>query len=1275
MTGDAMGQAQESAGAIFGAAIDLPESQRAAFIERACAGDEQLRKRIEALVRAHHSAGAFMENPPRIPSPGIADLALTNQSGQRIGPYKLLQEIGEGGCGVVYMAEQEHPIRRRVALKIIKQGMDTRKVIVRFEAERQALALMDHPNIARVLDAGATESGRPFFVMELVAGERITGYCDHRRFSTAQRLELFVHVCRAVQHAHQKGIIHRDLKPSNVLVTEQDGGPVPKVIDFGIAKATGDVRLTDKTLFTAFERFVGTPAYMSPEHAGLGRLDIDTRSDIYSLGVLLYELLSGHPPFDSDEFKRTPLDQVLQTIREKDPPRPSTRLTALTREELFTVAERRQVQPPKLLHLIRGDLDWIVMKALEKDRTRRYETANGLARDIERHLRHEPVVARPASPLYLLQKTIRRNKLAFVTIGTIATTLVAGILASNQEALRARRAERNTEVARQFAVGEARRADAAAIETQRTLAVADLSHANQLIAEEDGTDAIPYLVRILSSDPANRAALTRLATLLTYHSWYVPTLTLKHTNWVHSVQFSPDGARIVTSSYDKTAQVWDARTGQPLGLRLEHAREVFSAQFSPDGQRVVTACADGKARIWDAQSSRLLAETSKHDGEVAFAQFSPDGTRIVTASSDKSARIWDATTGRPLAGPMKHRKPVRYASFSPNGERVVTASDDNTAMIWNAESGTALAGPLEHEGSVLCAEFSPDGERIVTSSSDRSARIWDATTGQPMLKPLQHLRAVDSAHFSRDGRRILTASVDGFARVWDARTGELLIEPLRHPAAIWSADFSPDGQRIVTASADFIARVWDLQMSPPLNEPFRHSQELEYAEFSPDGRLIVTASDDGTARVWDAQTGQAVNDVAMIHSNAVLTAEFSPDGTRVVTASVDQTARIWHARTGRLIVELKHDGPVCVAEFSPDGQRVLTASGDHTAQIWDAQDGKPLTPPLRHDNLVTDARFSPDGTRVVTASWDYTAKVWDARTGKLITQLRHDEAVQRARFSPDGRRVVTASADWTARLWNAQTGSAITPPLPHTDYVLWAEFSPDGSRVATAGRHGAAHLWDARTGLAAAEPLAHEQSVESARFSPDGTIVVTASTDGTARLWDARTGQPLSEPLRHAAKIYMAQFSRDGRRIVTASDDHTARVWDVGLAPSRCPDWLFRLAEALSGSQVSPQGILQPSSLDRAKTIEEIGQYLRHQPDNQDGILWGRWLLADRSTRTISPWSAITVPRYIEHRIEEGTAASLDEAAQLVAGNTELSGRISQLSALFDQTNRLGTLH
>jgi eukaryotic-like serine/threonine-protein kinase len=449
--------------AAFNAALQLTPAERPAYLSEACDGDTELRRRVEVLLQAHESAGAFLEEPGA--DAGAAGLAVrlpavrAEMCGDRIGHYKLLQQIGEGGCGIVYMAEQEAPVRRRVALKIIKLGMDTRSVIARFEVERQALALMDHPNIAKVFDAGATETGRPFFVMELVRGVEITDYCDQSSLSTRERLDLFVHVCHAVQHAHQKGIIHRDLKPSNILVTVNDGVAVPKIIDFGIAKATQG-RLTDHTLFTAFEQFIGTPAYMSPEQAVLTSLEVDTRSDIYSLGVLLYELLTGQTPFAQKELLESGLEQMRRTIREKEPLRPSTRLSAMVAGDLATVARHRQSEPPRLIHLLRGDLDWIVMKCLQKDRGRRYETANGLAMDILRHLNNEPVVARPDTQVYRMAKFVRRHRASATFVVVVFVALAGGLIGTVTQARRATRHARGADVQRDFALRQLSRAEA-----------------------------------------------------------------------------------------------------------------------------------------------------------------------------------------------------------------------------------------------------------------------------------------------------------------------------------------------------------------------------------------------------------------------------------------------------------------------------------------------------------------------------------------------------------------------------------------------------------------------------------------------------------------------------------------------------------------------------------------------------------------------------------------------------------------------------------------------
>ncbi len=434
---------------LFIAALNLENpAQRQAYLQEACGDDRAARQRVEALFKVYENAGSFLESPPASPTSVMPPSSPAELSATVIGPYKLLQPIGEGGMGTVYMAEQTQPVRRTVALKLIKAGMDSRQVLARFGAERQALALMDHPNIAKVFDAGTTDTGRPYFVMELVKGIPITKFCDERRLTTRERLELAIPVCQAVQHAHQKGIIHRDIKPSNILIALYDGKPVPKIIDFGVAKATGP-RLTDQTLYTEFGAVVGTLEYMSPEQAELNQLDIDTRSDIYSLGVLLYELLTGSTPLDRKRLKQGAFLEMLRVIREEESPRPSLRLS--TTEELPSIAACRNIEPRKLSGLVRGELDWIVMKALEKDRTRRYETANGLAADLRRYLDNEPVQACPPSALYRFRKFGRRNLAALTTAALVAAALVVGTGVSTWQAVRATQARKETAEQRDLA--------------------------------------------------------------------------------------------------------------------------------------------------------------------------------------------------------------------------------------------------------------------------------------------------------------------------------------------------------------------------------------------------------------------------------------------------------------------------------------------------------------------------------------------------------------------------------------------------------------------------------------------------------------------------------------------------------------------------------------------------------------------------------------------------------------------------------------------------------
>ncbi len=1071
-------------------ALKLHGEARSRFLDVACAGNASLRAKVDALLFGSDEIRAnFLESAPA----GIGEADVQRQFGIHVPTsgdviaqrYRLIRELGEGGMGSVWLAEQIFPVRRTVALKLIRAGMFDETVLQRFEAERQSLAIMDHPAIAKVFDAGTTPQGQPYFVMEYVAGLPLTEYCDQHKLSIQQRLEIFIQVCEGVQHAHQKAIIHRDLKPANILVIEADGRPIPRIIDFGLAKPA-TAKAPEETLLTHFGEFIGTPGYMSPEQMNPNAQDIDTRTDVYSLGVVLYVLLTGQQPFDTERRKQ-PFDEWLRQLREEEPLNPSAKVSA-DRNRSTACAQARGTGPRQLVSLLRGDLDWIVMKALERDRERRYGTPTELAADLHRYLKHEPVEARPASALYRTGKLIRRYRFAAAFIGMVTLLSVitsgAALIAMSKQ----REAENQT---RQALQAQSRLLTQ---EASQRLKDSDVAGAQDIILEvlTNPHFAQGQLAAALSVFQEARAADTQLAVFS------------GHGDLVRSAAYSPDGSRIVTASYDKTARIWDTRLGTQLIVLSGHSGHVRSAEYSPDGTHIVTASADKTARIWDARDGRQLAVLSGHLDRVYSAEYSPDGNRIVTSSYDKTARIWDAHSGEQLIILSGHGDRVYDAAYSPDGTRIVTASADKTARIWDALSGKQLLVLSGPDAVVYSAAYSPDGTRVVTALGDKTAQIWDTRIGKPLAALTGHGDVVYSAVFSPDGNRIATASQDKSARIWDAKTGAQLVVLSGHGDIVQSAAYSPDGSQLVTASRDKTARNWDAQMGGALAVFYGHGNFIYSAAYSPDGKNIVTASLDKTARIWDSRSGQQFA-VISGHEATVVSAAYSPDGSRIVTTSTDKTARIWDSHSGEPLTTLAgHGAVVYSAAYSPDAARIVTASNDMTARIWDARSGIQLGVLSGHRGSVNSAVYSTDGTRIVTSSDDKTARIWDAGSGKQLFVLTgHEDIVHSAAYSPDGTRIVTASLDKTARVWDARSGQQLAVLSGNNASVTAAIFSPDGTQIVTASANKTARIWDAKTGAPLAVLSGHDDIVQSVAYSPDGARIVTASNDRTVRIWDA----------------------------------------------------------------------------------------------------------------------------------------------------------------------------
>jgi WD40 repeat protein/serine/threonine protein kinase/tetratricopeptide (TPR) repeat protein len=1182
---------------------------------------------------------------------------------QRLGDYRILREIGRGGMGVVYEAEQES-LGRRVALKVLSaSGLLDPKQVRRFAREAKAAARLHHTNIVPVFGVGQ-QDGHHYFVMQFIAGLGLDAVLEDlrrlRRGKSAQgspplpsaglgagRLDelgagrggsdlagaratysaaipitgltaasvarslvtgrfpadgpladgsltetyddsgtvptsdsplvtstpapadsspsmlpgspalsassdpdrqffrsvarIGIQVAEALDYANRQGILHRDVKPSNLLLDNR--GNV-WVADFGLAKTS------DADDLTHTGDILGTIRYMAPERFS-GHCD--ARSDVYSLGLTLYELVGLRPAYEASD-RHT----LMQRVLHEEP-------------------ERLK----KLAPAVPRDLETIIAKATAREPAARYATAAGLAEDLRRFVEDRPIRARRISTAERLARWCRRNKLLAASMGVAAASLVISLVLALVHVKRQGEAnERITRLADDL--GERSHSlERSLAESNRRLAMLDFERGQ--VAFEKGQIGVGLLWTVESLRMAAQAgdaagkhvALANLSAWRRHH--LEPRHVFSHPSVVSAVAFSPDGRSILTASWENTAWLWDAATGRPLRQLLPASTSFNCAAFSPDGKTILTGSWENTAQLWDAASGRPIGPPLVHASFVYSVAFSPDGKTMLTGSSDGTARLWDAATGRPLGQALKRRGQVLSVAFSPDSRTILTGQGwgDNTAQKWDAATGRPLGRPMEHPGVVWSVAFSPDGKTILTGCDDKMARLWEATSGQAVGPPIMHSNVVRSVAFSPDGKAILTGSDDRTAQVWDAATGLRLGPALEHQGAVYAVAFGPDGRSILTGSDDGTARLWDGALGLAVGRVLDYRDRMWPLALGADGKTFVAASSDGV-RVRDMSSGLPLGPRLELGSETISAVALSPDGKTILTAA-NKTARLWDAATGRAFgPPLVHPDPVQYAVFGPDGKTFLTGSDDMTAspvhfsiQLWDAATFQPKGAPIKY------------GKRSVA-------------------------------FSPDGKMIVTGSAEESARLWDAATGRPVGQPMVHHAPLWSVTFSPDGKTVLTGTQDKRAHLWDVATGQPLGQPLENSAIVDTVAFSPDGKTILTGSRDNTARLWDTATGHPIGPPLKPVSGQrwwLAAAFSRDGRYLLVC-DTWTARQRAV---PVPLPDDVPRLVawvEAATGLELDERGsvrVLERSAwLERRSRLEQLGG--RPPPDPEprmDPILFG----------------------------------------------------------------------
>jgi serine/threonine protein kinase/WD40 repeat protein/tetratricopeptide (TPR) repeat protein len=1130
---------------IFLSAIEIEaDIERDAFVRQACASDPGLREQVERLIQAHFDADSLLDQPGladrvrRGDEPASAETLPPQaaRSGVQIGPYKLLEQIGAGGMGVVYMAEQLKPIRRKVAIKIIKPGMDTAQVIARFEAERQALAMMDHPNIAHVLDAGTTEFHRPYFVMELVRGIPITEYCDNNKLTTRDRLKLFAIVCQAVQHAHTKGIIHRDLKPSNILVTLHDGTPVPKIIDFGVAKATNQ-QLTDRTLFTSIHQFVGTPLYMSPEQAELSGLDVDTRSDIYSLGVLLYELLTGTTPFDRLRLNEAALDEVRRIIREEEPQKPSTRVSSMG-DVRTNVSASRGTDPAKLTQSLRRELDWIVMKTLEKDRTRRYETASSLAAEIHRYLEGEPVEACPPSTVYRIHKFVHKHRLPVSVAGAFACVIVASSMLAWWLYGSARRSRDHALLAQQQSVIERDRA----VEAQQTAALNLEEATREKVRADQKSNELKqrlYNYNILKADSAYRDKqldvvqrmlsdcveeqrrwewhfLQRLSggrRTIPLPSEFVMEFALTR-DGKHAVIMDSEGMTSLIRLSDGSSR-WRSKTKIPVSWGVE---------ISPDEKTVALCGRDnvdkeskdrpptGTVQLLDMSNGKTLWEQSHRDCVQMFPTFNSDGTRILCTTAFPELKKSEIQLRDTMDGSVLFTHPAMLnaqAILDNTGDKIIITETMDQSLqgsstircVAISDSSTlwSFSRPTETSTVVL----SPDGNEVIGGGQNHALVLWDARTGEkkgqfkgPLADPSFFFR------FSHDRRRLLSVSMTGHSVVWDWNSKQVIESLGKVSRDNFVSRLTPDGMHLAYADAEsFTLNL--RSVSPPAEslQLIGHRSGFKGATFA-DRETVVSAGTEGAVRIWNGLTGQELNTIPT--GITCLEVAVTPDKSKIATATTSGVI-LWDRASGKAIHHWDKGQEVWFVKFAKDGKILAAAGKSGDVKLWSVDEGTELTS-LKLNLGVHGFDITKDAEHVIAFTLpDRKIVSWNTVDNSMfiVREAQEGPRGRTIKLGPDEKRFAVGIDD-SIEIWDLETKKLVANLNGFHGQIMSLAIDDRNERLFAGTADGMIEVWNLESKEMLLSFKAHDSMIVSLALSPDNTSVLSSSHRGELKLWESK---------------------------------------------------------------------------------------------------------------------------------------------------------------------------